>query len=247
MSATKPSSSYIPNALGLIALFAVAMAFISIPMKQLMHQDEPLADESSLKQLISGKILTPPADDQGDATFHEHSVIAPKLATLNQVAKILGVTTTPAADKRIEVDLTNQKVYAYEGNIRVYEFVISSGLWGRTPTGEFTIWAKVKSQLMKGGSKELHTYYYLPNVPWVMFFYNDQIAKMRGFSFHGTYWHENFGHPMSHGCINMKTEEAKILYDWATPIVTNDKAWSTLAKDENPGTKVIIYGEAPLN
>lgn len=246
MSETKKLSSYIPNALGLIGFFAVAMAFISVPMKQLVHQDEPLADASSLKQLIAGNILTIPPETQ-EATFHEHSVTAPKLDALNQVARILGVTTTPAADKRIEVDLTNQKVYAYEGNIRVYEFLISSGSWGRTPTGEFTIWAKVKSQLMKGGSKELHTYYYLPNVPWVMFFYNDSIQKMRGFSFHGTYWHENFGHPMSHGCINMKTEEAKILYDWATPIATNDKAWSTLAKDDNPGTKVIIYGEAPTN
>ncbi len=246
MSETKSSGSYISSALGLVALFAVAMAFISVPMGQFMHQDEPLADAASLKQLMAGKILTPPAETQ-EAVFHEHSIVAPKLATLNQVAKILGVTTTPNADKRIEVDLTNQKVYAYEGNIRVYEFIISSGSWGRTPTGEFTIWAKVKSQLMSGGSKEKHTYYYLPNVPWVMFFYNDQIAKMRGFSFHGTYWHENFGTPMSHGCINMRTEEAKILYDWATPVVTNDKAWSTLAKDDNPGTKVIIYGDAPAN
>lgn len=246
VSETKKSGSYISSALGLVALFAVAMAFISIPMGQLMHQDEPLADRTSLKQLIDGKTLTQPSD-AGEAVFHGTSVIAPKLATLNQVARILGVTTIPQADKRIEVDLTNQKVYAYEGNIRVYEFLISSGSWGRTPTGEFTIWAKVKSQLMSGGSKEKHTYYYLPNVPWVMFFYNDQITKMRGFSFHGTYWHSNFGHPMSHGCINMKTEEAKVLYDWATPIVTNEKAWSTLSKDDNPGTKVIIYGEAPAN
>lgn len=98
---------------------------------------------------------------------------------------------------------------------------------------------------MSGGSKALRTYYYLPNVPWVMFFYNDQVAKMRGFSFHGTYWHDNFGTPMSHGCINMRSEEAKMLYDWATPVVTNEKAWSTPANPDNPGTKVIIYGEAP--
>lgn len=246
MSETKKSGSYISSALGLVALFAIAMAFISIPMRQLMHQDEPLADSVSLKQLVNGKTLTQPSNTE-NATFHETSAIAPKLATLNQVAHILGATTTPTADKRIEVDLTNQKVYAYEGNIRVYEFLISSGSWGRTPTGEFTIWAKVKSQLMKGGSKEKRTYYYLPNVPWVMFFSNDQIAKMRGFSFHGTYWHDKFGTPMSHGCINMKTEEAKVLYNWATPVVTNEKAWSTLSKDDNPGTKVIIYGEAPTS
>ncbi|MBI5019146.1 L,D-transpeptidase [Candidatus Gottesmanbacteria bacterium] len=244
MAESKKSGSYIPSALGLIALFAAAMAFISIPMQQLARQDEPLADKNSLRMLVEGKSLPEPAE-QTEAVFHGKSALAPKLATLNQVARILGVTTTPATDKRIEVDLTNQRVYAYESNIKVYDFTVSTGKWGRTPTGEFTIWVKVKSQLMSGGSKELHTYYYLPNVPWVMFFYNAQIPKMRGFSFHGTYWHDNFGTPMSHGCINMRTEEAKILYDWATPIVTNDKAWSTLAKEENPGTKVIIYGEAP--
>lgn len=244
MAETKKSGSYIPGVIGLIALFAGAMAFISIPMQQLMHEDKPLADFRSLKALENGKTLPEPAE-QTDATFHEKSVVAPKLAAFAAVTRVLGIETTPSTDKRIEVDLTNQKVYAYESNIKVYEFTVSTGKWGRTPTGEFTIWAKVKSQLMSGGSKELHTYYYLPNVPWVMFFYNAQIAKMRGFSFHGTYWHDNFGTPMSHGCVNMKTEEAKILYDWATPVVTNDKAWSTLAKEDNPGTKVIIYGEAP--
>lgn len=244
MAETSKSGSYITSALGLIVLFALAMAFISIPMQQLVRQDEPLADRQALQLLSEGKTLIEPTE-QTNAEFHGTSAIAPKLASLHQIGRILGMTSAPVADKRIEVDLTNQKVYAYEGNIRVYAFTVSTGKWGRTPTGEFTIWAKVKSQLMKGGSKELHTYYYLPNVPWVMFFSNDQIAKMRGFSFHGTYWHDNFGTPMSHGCINMRTEEAKLLYDWASPVVTNDKAWSTLAKDENPGTKVIIYGEAP--
>lgn len=220
------------------------MAFIFIPMQQLARQDEPLADKTSLRLLSKGKTIPEPAEET-EAVFHGASALAPKLTSLNQVARILGVTTTPNTDKRIEVDLTNQRVYAYETNIKVYDFTISTGKWGRTPTGEFTIWVKVKSQLMSGGSKKFLTYYYLPNVPLVMFFYNSQIPKMRGFSFHGTYWHDNFGTPMSHGCVNMRTEEAKILYDWATPIVINDKTWSTLAKEENPGTKVIIYGEAP--
>lgn len=237
------TKSYIPSVVGLIALFAGAMAFISIPMRQLAGSTEPLADTKSLRLLTQGKDLSMPTDSKS-ATFHNQPVNSPPTTSFNQIARILGTTTVPS-NKRIEVDLTHQKVYAYEENVRVYEFLVSTGKWGRTPTGEFTIWAKVKSQLMSGGSKALHTYYYLPNVPWVMFFYNDQIPKMRGFSFHGTYWHNNFGHPMSHGCINMKIEEANILYDWATPVVTNQKAWSTRATDENPGTKVIIYGETP--
>jgi hypothetical protein len=100
--------------------------------------------------------------------------------------------------KRIEVDLTNQRVYAYEGDRKVYDFLISSGKWGRTPTGTFRIWGKFRYTKMSGGSKERNTYYYLPNVPYVMFFSNDSIAASRGFSLHGTYWHENFGVPMSH-------------------------------------------------
>ena len=239
------SGSYIPSVVGLIALFAAAMAFISIPMRQLAGTNEPLADPASLRLLTQGQTLPEPAE-QLDATFHGASVVAPKLSSLRQVAKILGIEA-PTPEKRIEVDLTNQKVYAYEGNVKVYEFLVSTGKWGRTPTGEFTIWVKVKSQLMRGGSRALNTYYYLPNVPWVMFFYNSQVPKMRGFSFHGTYWHSNFGHPMSHGCINMTIDDAKKLYDWATPVVTNEKAWSTLAKDGNVGTKVVIYGETPTS
>lgn len=172
--------------------------------------------------------------------FHGTPVTPPQV--INN--EVLGTNAT-AGDKRIEVDLTNQRVYAYEGNRRINTFIVSTGKWGWTPTGEFTIWTKVRSQTMQGGSKDLGTYYYLPNVQYVMFFYNDKIAKMRGFSFHGTYWHSNFGHPMSHGCINMRTEDAKTLYEWATPVVTNPKAWSTPVTAENPGTRVVIYGVTP--
>lgn len=129
-------------------------------------------------------------------------------------------------NKRIEVDLTKQQMYAYEGEQLVYSFLISSGLWDRTPTGTFKIWIKIRSQKMSGGSKELGTYYYLPNVPYIMFFYNDKIAKKTGYSLHGTYWHNNFGMPMSHGCINMKTSEIAQVYSWA-----------------EVGIPVIIYGK----
>lgn len=240
-------SSVVPSMIGLLVLFIGALALVAIPLKQLSHTNEPLADSFSLQQMMLGKTLPTPVEDLTPAVFHAHTVFPPSIASLTVQSLILGVTSDPLemTEKRIEVDLTHQKVYAFEGQTRVYEFTVSTGKWGRTPTGEFRIWTKVKSQLMKGGNKDLGTYYYLPNVPWVMFFYNDSIAKMRGFSFHGTYWHNNFGHPMSHGCVNMKIDEAKLLYDWATPVVTNTKAWSTLATTENAGTKVLIYGEAP--
>lgn len=153
---------------------------------------------------------------------------------------VLGHSTLP---KRIEVDLSRQKVYAFEGNQKVYEFTVSTGKWGRTPTGIFRIANKFKYIKMSGGSRALHTYYYLPNVPYVQFFGNAEIPASRGFSFHGTYWHSNFGQPMSHGCVNMKTEDAKTLFYWADPGVNGENA--VKATSDNPGTEVIIYGTAP--
>lgn len=155
--------------------------------------------------------------------------------------KVLGETD---GEKIIYVDLTNQRVYAYEGDRLVYNFLVSTGKWGRTPTGTFTIEKKFKAAKMSGGSRALGTYYYLPNVPWIMFFGNSKIPASRGFAFHGAYWHNNFGHPMSHGCINMKISEAAILYSWAEPILPEGKN-SGGATAENPGTKVVIYGTTP--
>ncbi len=74
---------------------------------------------------------------------------------------------------------------------------------------------------MKGGDKKLGTYYDLPNVPNVIYFANDQIPVSAGYSLHGAYWHNNFGTPMSHGCINEPIAQSKLIYDWtelSTPI-----------------------------
>jgi lipoprotein-anchoring transpeptidase ErfK/SrfK len=113
----------------------------------------------------------------------------------------------PSDNKWIDVNLTAQQVIAYEGDRAVLVAPVSTGLPGTpTVTGRYRIYQKVASQAMSGPG------YYLPNVPWVMYFY-------KGYSFHGTYWHNNFGQPMSHGCVNMRTTDAKWLYDWA-PIGT---------------------------
>jgi len=176
------------------------------------------------------------------AFFQNTQVVIPSsLALPNNVPKVLGDSNF---DKKIYVDLSNQTLYAYEGERLVYSFLISSGKWGKTPTGVFDIWGKFRFTKMSGGSKALNTYYYLPNVPYVMFFQNDKIAASRGFSIHGTYWHENFGHPMSHGCINMKTSEAALIYEWTNPTIPEGKK-TTRATPDNPGTQVIIYGKAP--
>ncbi len=194
----------------------------------------------SQQQPINPTTITYPDPDQPNiAYFNNQPLTVPPLDTY-QPPSVLGDTTTPS-QKRIEVDLTNQLLYAYDGDQLVYKFVISSGKWDRTPTGTFTIWAKVRSTRMIGGSKELGTYYDLPNVPYVMFFSNDKVAKEQGFSLHGTYWHHNFGVPMSHGCINMKTEEVRQLYFWANPDLGSKT--SIYSTPDNPGTPIIIYGK----
>jgi hypothetical protein len=175
------------------------------------------------------------------AIFNSKLVASPLVARKEKKASpVLGESS---GIKRIEVDLTNQRLYAYEGNQKIYDFVVSTGRWGTTPTGVFRIWIKLNYTLMTGGSNLLGTYYYLPNVPYTMFFYNDQIAKWRGYGIHGTYWHNNFGHPMSHGCINMKTEEAELIYYWVRPDLNGNK--NILASNDNLGTEIIIYGTAP--
>ena len=167
-----------------------------------------------------------------EGIFNNKIVEVPQVAPV--VESVLGESTeNNSGDKRIEVDLKNQRVYAYEKDKKVYDFLISSGSWDRTPTGNFKIWTKVKSQKMSGGSKELGTYYYLPNVQNVMFFYNEKYERKLGYSFHQAYWHNNFGVPMSHGCINMTTADSAILYNWAdvgTPITIYGKYQTVLPK-----------------
>lgn len=147
--------------------------------------------------------------------FNNQSVKIPK-RLIDDETNILGEKTIESeSNKRIEVDLTNQTTSAYEGDNLIYRFTVSTGKWNRTPTGTYKIWTKVRKQKMSGGSKELGTYYYLPNVSYVMFFYNNKTPKKYGYSFHEAYWHNNFGVPMSHGCINMKLADSKLLYEWA--------------------------------
>jgi lipoprotein-anchoring transpeptidase ErfK/SrfK len=104
----------------------------------------------------------------------------------------------------IDVDLSQQMLYAYEGNYVVASFLVSTGVPAfPTVTGQYHIYIKLESTLMAGDG------YYLPNVPYTMYFY-------KGYGLHGTYWHSNFGHPMSHGCVNMYTPDAQWLFYWAS-------------------------------
>lgn len=127
-----------------------------------------------------------------------------------QVLTIPGAGSAPVivapgdpATRWIDVNLSTQTLIAYEGDTPVLYTAISSGVAAHpTVTGVFSVWLRNESQAMSGPG------YYLPNVPYVMYFYRD-------YALHGTYWHNNFGTPMSHGCVNLTIADAQWLYYWS--------------------------------
>lgn len=119
------------------------------------------------------------------------------LANIPGEEKVLGDTS----GNWIEIILGTQTLCFHETSGNMPCFPISSGLsWTPTPTGDFHVWVKYPVTTMTGPG------YYLPGVHWTMYFY-------QGYSTHEAYWHNNFGHPMSHGCVNMRVEDAKYIYD----------------------------------
>ncbi|MCE7987970.1 MAG: L,D-transpeptidase [Caldilinea sp. CFX5] len=148
----------------------------------------------------------PNPDEPGDQPTDQPGVLNPELtAPLGQ-----GV---PDGRRWIEVDISDQTLIAWQGETAVLRTSISSG---RTeyPTvrGTYKIRTKLDLERMIGPG------YDTPNVPYTMYFF-------RGYAIHGAYWHNNFGTPVSHGCVNMRVAEAKALYEWAsvgTEVVVHD-------------------------
>ncbi|MCZ6805648.1 MAG: L,D-transpeptidase [Deltaproteobacteria bacterium] len=147
-------------------------------------------------------------------------------------------------ERWIDIDLERQVLVAYDWLQPRYVTLISSGrrkgprpeLDYRTPRGAFRIRAKHLTATMDNDEPG-EPPYSLEDVPYVMYF--------RGaYAFHTAFWHDRFGRPRSHGCINMAPEDAKWLYNWAGPDVP--PSWhGGYATDENPGTWVFIHGETP--
>jgi lipoprotein-anchoring transpeptidase ErfK/SrfK len=144
----------------------------------------------------------------------------------------------PATEKRIEVSLQRQNLSAYEGDQIVLSSKISSGVNSQTgnglptmtPTGSFNISSKLSAKYM-GANRLTDTLgdKFLPGVPWTAFFAEG------GYAIHGAYWHNNFGAPMSRGCINLPPSEAQWLYRWITPAASADD-WEA----RGFGTRVIV-------
>jgi lipoprotein-anchoring transpeptidase ErfK/SrfK len=146
----------------------------------------------------------------------------------------------PWAEKRIQVDLRDQRMRAFEYDQAVFETKISSGIPDRTPryngvptitpSGRFNISRKMPFRHMGNGNltPDLEAYE-LPGVPWVCFFH------ITGVAVHGTYWHSDFGRPRSHGCVNVPTESAQWLYRWSSPVINPDQ-WMV----SGYGTPIIV-------
>jgi len=127
----------------------------------------------------------------------------------------------PNENKRIEVRLDDQLLLAYENGQLVFATRASTGgkrLSGKytTPIGEFITYHKRPTRHMATGDIA-SSGFDLPGVPWVLY------ITESGISFHGTYWHNDYGRPRSHGCINLTPQAAKWLYRWTTPTVAFDK------------------------
>ena len=124
--------------------------------------------------------------------------------------------------KHIVVDRSEQKLYAYDGEELFMKTTISTGLeLTPTPRGVFTVFKKTPSRYMQGPLPWLvdQQVYDLPGVPWNLYF------TEQGAVIHGAYWHDKFGKPYSHGCVNLSPAEAEKLYEWAdlgTEVVVQD-------------------------
>jgi hypothetical protein len=141
----------------------------------------------------------------------------------------------PDDQKRIVVDLSIQLVTAFEGEKLVFSQRCASGVRGTaTPKGEFRTYHKGPSVHMtnEGDAVENESIYSLPGVPWCSFFTG------AGNAFHGAYWHNDYGQPRSHGCVNLPSEAAKFLYRWTKPNVPPDADYIHLPGE---GTLVQIF------
>ncbi|AGC42570.1 ErfK/YbiS/YcfS/YnhG family protein [Myxococcus stipitatus DSM 14675] len=139
----------------------------------------------------------------------------------------------------VDVDLDAQVLVAYEGERPVYATLISSGKPGTdTPEGLFRVWIKFAEADMTGNGTAGNDTYRVATVPWTMFFEQD-------YALHTAYWHDRFGEPTSHGCVNLAPRDAKALYGWASPEVPT--GWSMVhATQDAPGSWVRIRGQARI-
>lgn len=221
----------------LIAHF-ILLFIASFSVFSFVYQEPVCANSISCAKNLSSVV-----ENDSPGTFLGMNIPVPDIDLSKDTSKevVLGEHDTTAI-KHIYVDLETQKLYAFENDQLFFQTLVSTGKWGRTPPGIYRIWVKIRSTRMSGGSGS--DAYNLPNVPYVMFFFNDAVSKDRGYSLHGAYWHNNFGYPMSHGCVNMRQIDAEKIYNWVNPVTQQT---TTYESKEDPGTQITICSKIQLN
>jgi lipoprotein-anchoring transpeptidase ErfK/SrfK len=151
----------------------------------------------------------------------------------------------PAGDKRIEVSIEAQTLTCYERGTMVFATPIASGTgyinpagiqFGfNTPMGEHRILHKRPSRHMVGGDPDsVANHYDLPGVPWCSYF------TSLGAAIHGTYWHNNYGRPQSHGCINVTNDAAHWIYRWTKPFMGESADFKWDSEIDPDATRIIV-------
>jgi lipoprotein-anchoring transpeptidase ErfK/SrfK len=145
-------------------------------------------------------------------------------------------------NKRIEVDVTNQNLSCFEGDREVYFCRVSSGakvnMYGEvvdswsTPLGDHMVTRKYLSLQMSGGSTGAG--YDLPGIGWTSIFATGGVAV------HSTFWHNNYGDPMSHGCVNVSPKDAKWIFRWNTPAVSLDPGMVDITVTRQASTPIKV-------
>jgi hypothetical protein len=174
--------------------------------------------------------------DEADKNLHYY-VPAVQLRPISSAEFTPLSPDVPMGSKRIEVNLTTQTLTCYEYDQVILSTQVSTGQGSllATPTGSFNIQVKLPSRNMSTTSPLADDIFPLVGVPWTSFFTG------QGHAFHGTYWHDNFGFPMSHGCVNMRNEDALRLFRWTTPTAGFENIDKQTLDIKGYGTSVDIH------
>jgi lipoprotein-anchoring transpeptidase ErfK/SrfK len=144
----------------------------------------------------------------------------------------LAPISSDRADKKIVVDLANQEMTCYEGETPILSARTSTGFGvHRTPRGEHGVLRKSHTSYMIGGAGA--DYYNLPGVSFPTYFTLSAIAV------HGTYWHNDYGRPRSHGCVNVLPDAAQFVFRWTSPAVPYDQHQILVKRGEGTPVEVV--------
>lgn len=162
--------------------------------------------------IVTGTLLAFSALNTGAIPMQLAQAEATEIAQASPIA--MAVKDLKQSEQRwIEIDLSRQRLIAWQGKTPVHAVIVSTGKSSTpTVTGVFEVQTKYRSARMQGDD------YDIPDVPYTMYFH-------QGYAIHGAYWHNNFGTPISHGCVNVAVDHASWLFDWArvgTPVVVHD-------------------------